>query len=199
MRRIARTSIALAWVTAGTFLGAASSLAGSVDQARALQVVQRHSAALVSRDPEAMVSTEHPALILRYGGEAAYRRQLQILFDAYREQGLASEELGTPSTEYIDGPTRMIGVPAIRKLRDASVGIVYVVVSYDSGNTWTVFDLACTDTRWLKALAPGYAGVPNILGPALDPDFQGAGPIDSDRLLNYFSAGATPRPATGLP
>jgi hypothetical protein len=97
-----------------------------------------------------------------------------------------TEKRGTPSSPYIEGTTLMVGVPAVRKIPGmADSAFVYVATSYDSGKSWFVLMLGCTDERWLKGMAPGYRGTPDILGqdnPAYA-TFEKTGAIDEATFL----------------
>ncbi|GIK86880.1 MAG: hypothetical protein BroJett026_23610 [Betaproteobacteria bacterium] len=169
--------------------------------ARALQIVREYSRAFMSADVETLTKLAHPVLALRIGGEQRYRAFLQHQFETFREQDLGLKDgvelLGVPSETFVDGGTRMLGVPAVRKSRGiGTVGHVYVAVSYDAGLSWKVLSLMCTDTHWLKALAPGYKDKPDILGIA-DPSI--AATVGTDRFDEAtFLRGPRAGTATGI-
>jgi hypothetical protein len=87
------------------------------------------------------------------------------------------ETIGTPSQEYVSGRTRAFGFPVIRKSGQVDNAMMYVVVSYDAGHTWSVLALACTDEAWLRGILPAYEGKPDLLGMA-NPKFAAAARSD---------------------
>jgi hypothetical protein len=158
------------------------------DEEKALRVAHAYSSAWMARDIDRIVSLSHPVLAIRFGGPAKYRKFVADFFEQMKAADFShgTEAIGTPSDEFIAGPSRMIGVPSVRKLPGtATTPSVYVVVSYDEGRTWSVLSLACTDERWLEALVPGYRGRPDILGlgnPAVR-EFLGTGSFDEAAFL----------------
>jgi hypothetical protein len=145
----------------------ASGTEGAGD-ARAVEAVRKYSAAFVDRDVERLARLSHPSLILREGGVEGFKAMMSSIFAQFVADGSARspEVLGSPSEEFVNGATRMIGVPMIRRVGTRGIGAMYVAFSYDGGQSWSVLGLNCTDGRWLKALAPGYRGSPDILGMA---------------------------------
>jgi type II secretory pathway pseudopilin PulG len=135
---------------------------------RGLEAAQAYARAIERLDDGALTRMSHPILILREGDAEQFRRgQTQFLtfLKAAGWPETGSERLGEPSAPFVDGKTLMVGVPAIRKVPGtADTPFVYVSTSYDGGGTWSVLMLGCTDEHWLKGLAPGYQGVPDILG-----------------------------------
>ena len=161
------------------------------EEARAAgtRAVADYADAIAQLDSEKLSRLAHPALVTRMGGIAKFReaqREFVLFFKARGWPGQGSERLGNPSAPYIDGKTVVVGVPSIRKIPGtADTAFVYVAASYDGGTTWSILMLGCTDERWLKGIAPGYRGVPDILGqdnPAYAV-FEKAGTIDEEMFL----------------
>lgn len=135
---------------------------------KAIDVIRAYSAAHERLDVEATVKLTHTALILRLGGMQQFKAMQEKMFAGFKALGgfqRGSEMLGQPSETFRDGDLMMLGVPAIRKsARMNTTPLVYVAFSYDAGETWSVLGMSCTDEKWLRALAPSYKGVPDILG-----------------------------------
>ncbi len=149
-----------------------------------MALVHIYSKAFATREIDAMIRVTHPVLILRSGGEANYRRELEVLFAQMSEAKVwpAEELLGEPSRMYVNGNTQAFSVPVLRKTAVMITPLDYVVISYDSGKSWKLIDLLCTDERWLKAMLPGYAGVPDLL------------PVHPEAPKDYLSTQATSVP-----
>ena len=131
----------------------------------ALETVATYSRAFASQDLDALARLSHPILVLRAGGRVAYREQMKDAFAELHRAGAVLEEevRGSPTAMFESGRTRAFAVPVLRKTEQFVTPLAYVVISYDAGATWTVFDLLCTDNRWLKAALPTYEGVPDLL------------------------------------
>ena len=169
---------------------AAPNQANEVAREEARQAVQRYADAIVHLDSETLTRMSHPALVIREGGVEKFRES-QVQYVKFLESAgwprNGSEKRGEPSAAFIDGKTIMVGVPAIRKIpgKTADTAFVYVATSYDSGNTWAILMLGCTDQKWLRGIAPGYSGSPDILGqenPAYA-TFEKTGVIDEPMFL----------------
>ena len=118
-------------------------------------------------DVDEVVALSHPIMMLRAGGRDKYREAIEAAFQSFSALGFAegSEIVGAQSDQFVDGKTRVVGFPYIRKTKVIGrLAQAYVAISYDAGANWYVFSLTCTDERWLKALAPTYRGEPDILG-----------------------------------
>jgi hypothetical protein len=162
--------------------------ASTKDESAARRIAIDYSAAFAKRDIDAMYLMTHPAVKIRLGGREGYRRLLQRLWDAMDSDKVTyTERIGAPSDEFVDGATRMIGIPVVRNVSNGIMNAYsYVLFSYDSGASWYVFDLSCTDSRWIKALAPTWNGSPDVLGDA-DP---GKNPTDATFDVEHFLAGS---------
>jgi hypothetical protein len=132
---------------------------------KALETVAAYSRAVASEDFDALARLSHPILVLRAGGRVPYREQMKDAFAEMHRAGavLEAEVRGKPTAVFESGRTRAFAVPVLRKTERFVTPLAYVVISYDAGATWTVFDLLCTDNRWLKAALPTYEGVPDLL------------------------------------
>jgi hypothetical protein len=127
-------------------------------------IAQRYSYALLHGEIEKAINYAHPILRMRMGGDAGYEKAMQIGYASDPKLRIDKEQMGIPSEEFMDGSTRMFSIPIVRTLSSGRTQTLYYVLSsYDGGKSWKVFDLACTEARWLHAIAPTYAGIPAII------------------------------------
>jgi hypothetical protein len=134
------------------------------DIATGEKTAQRYSYALVHGELEKAIDYAHPILRMRMGGDAGYKKAMQIGYLSDPKTRIDKEQMGIPSEEFIDGSTRMFSIPIVRTLTSGKTQTLYYILSsYDGGKKWKVFDLACTEARWLHAIAPTYAGTPSII------------------------------------
>lgn len=158
-------------------------------RASGIRAVSDYAHAIAQLDVEALTRLAHPELVVRMGGRDRFRESQVEFVRVLASHGwprMGSERLGAASDVFVDGKTVMIGVPSIRKIPGmADTAFVYVATSYDGGRTWSTLMLGCTDERWLKGIAPGYRGTPDILGednPA-NALFETSGKIDEELFL----------------
>ena len=132
---------------------------GAVDAAR------RYSQALMANDCETMYALTSPRLIVRDQRPNETRDMLcQLAAELHKTRVV--EALDPPKDSLIDGPRRLVIIPAHREHGKATARNVtdldYVVYSSDDGRSWAVLDLGCVDARWVREVYPAYSGEPPV-------------------------------------
>ena len=134
--------------------------------APAAAVVREYSEAVTRGDCPSALRLASPAMTKRLVARGETQNFCDYVVGISRAQMV--EEIGVPSAIHSHGKFRMAIVPNRRFTRQPQASAVistesaYVLHSADSGSSWHVLDLACTDERWLKEVYPPYDGDPPV-------------------------------------
>lgn len=136
-------------------------------QREALSTAEQYAAALTTNDVDSVVAMTDPILFTRIERPEFRRIIAEILDPTNSEARLTSEEVRSVSPAFTDsvGMHYFVETTRTNKQADGSelhMDNYYVLTSRDFGKQWTVLDLACVDERWVRAVAPGWTGFPQL-------------------------------------
>jgi hypothetical protein len=109
----------------------------------------------------------YPRVILRSGGVEAFEQMVRTADDANDRYGMPTmrEDLRDAPRVVREGRYTTVVVPVVRTVdsfpEPFEMRHVYLVTNYRVEG-WKVIDLDCVDERWLRVVAPHYAGVPAL-------------------------------------
>ena len=131
-------------------------------QRDALSTAKRYSDALNAHDYETALYLTDPEVLSRIP-PTELRGLMSGVFSSSGQA--AHDEVGEVSTEFSDSVGMHYFVANVRtgKASDSlrtEFENYYIVTSRDFGKTWKVVDMGCVDERWVRAIAPGWSGVP---------------------------------------